>query len=152
MTGHRPTAVHGFIRHPRLVLASVVTLLGLALNGCGLVPPTPATPKYVSPCFRGLPEATAALHDRKAKLVGVHRLRLAKLIKRLPKELEVPGDEKLDVCAFAFKGPFTPDQVDNNQTTTGGEYAIVLVTSKSLRLVASFEVNHLPERFGRPLP
>lgn len=131
----------------RLALAAVVVLVAVTAASCSLFPQPSVSPKSVSPCFRALPRATAALHDHKAKLIGVHRVPLHRLTKRLPKDVIIPDSKRLDVCAFAFKGPFATDQVDNNQTGTAGRYAIVLVTSKSLELVASYEVDHLPEHF-----
>lgn len=141
-------SAHLFASRSRLALAAVLVVVTVTAGSCSLFPQS-STPKYVGPCFRALPRATAALHDRQARLVGVHRVPLHRLTKRLPKDVVVPENSKLDVCAFAFHGPFSANQVDNNQTGTAGRYAIVLVTSKSLELVASFEVDRLPEHFRR---
>jgi hypothetical protein len=52
------------------------------------------------------------------------------------------------VCAVAFKGNFSPRQVDLAPSTEQGPYAVVLVTSRRLHLVGAAVLDHLPRDLG----
>jgi hypothetical protein len=59
----------------------------------------------------------------------------------LPKELDTT------VCAVAFQGRFAPGQVAGAGSTASGKYAVVLITTKHLRILASYVGNRLPRSF-----
>jgi hypothetical protein len=53
------------------------------------------------------------------------------------------------VCAIAFKGSFAPGEVDLAPPGSKGRYAVVLVTSRHLRLLASAVLDRLPASLGK---
>jgi hypothetical protein len=53
------------------------------------------------------------------------------------------------VCALAFKGKFAAGQVDLAPPTEHGSYAVVLVSSRHLNLVASVVLVNLPRSLGK---
>jgi hypothetical protein len=127
-------------------VATVAVGLGLAGAGCSK-PDLSGLTGSVSACYRAIPVATQAVHDPKARLLGVHRVPAGKVVVHLPvaDQTMVQGDAV--VCAVAFKGPFTAGQVDKARSSDQGPYAVVLVSSRRLQLVASFVLTTLPKRF-----
>ncbi|MGH9076462.1 MAG: hypothetical protein ACRDY0_03255 [Acidimicrobiales bacterium] len=110
----------------------------------------------VSDCFRALPAATRALHDPGADLVGVKRLPADMVEHRFggpatTGTVPAPTENDTTVCAVAFRGAFKPGQVDGAPPAEQGGFAVVLVTSRQLKLVRSFVGPRLPERFARLL-
>lgn len=100
----------------------------------------------VSACYRAIPAASAAVHDPKARLLGVHRIPADAVVARLPRADRTSVDQDTTVCAVAWKGDFMAGQVTDAQSGISGNYAIVLVTSRGLKVVASFVLNQIPKR------
>jgi hypothetical protein len=137
-------------RRSHLVAAAVVVLAALA--GC-----RPSAPGIsngaVSTCYRALPVADSALRTSSAKLIGVHRIpgnQVARRLKALAPTATTTPQADLDdpVCAFAFQGNFAAGQVLLARPDAQGHYAVVLVTSRNLKPVGAFVINHLPRSFG----
>ena len=126
-------------------------LLGAALiAGCGA--PTPGLSNgSVSACYRAIPTGRQAVHDPHATLIGVHRIPADKVRERLPvsEQHQLAADNDTTVCAVAFKGNFQPGQVDLAPSGEAGAYAVVLVSSKKLRLIDSVVLDHLPRALGK---
>ena len=128
-----------------LALAAALTASGAACTA------TPGiTNGSVSVCYRAIPVAKSAIHDDKAKLIGVHRVPVDQVRGHLPQaaQFELAADDDTSVCALAFKGTFAAGQVDLAPPDQNGGYALVLVSSKKLQLVASVVLLHLPHAFG----
>jgi len=130
--------------------ASAALALGIGASACGGGGVTLGR-KPVSGCFRAIPAAVAAVHDRRAHLVGVHELR-ARAAGQL---LSVPLGSRVaptrEVCVIALAGPFTAGQVRGD--ASAGRYALVIVTDDSLRVVGARVADQVPSRFrGRALP
>jgi hypothetical protein len=133
---------------PRRSLSSLALAAALTATGCNTTPGV--SNGSVSVCYRALPVGTTAIHDRRAKLIGVHRVPVDKVRSHLPvtAQDELAADDDTSVCAMAFKGPFQAGQVDLAPAGQSGEYALVLVSSKKLQLVATVVLPHLPRAFG----
>jgi hypothetical protein len=127
-----------------LVVASAL------ITSCGATHPN-VTNGSVSVCFRAIPVAKAAVHESQARLVGVHRLAVDTVRSKLPPSVsaELTAENDHVVCAVAFKGTFAPGQVDQAPPGDHGTYAVVLVSSRHLRLVDSFVLDSLPKAFGK---
>jgi hypothetical protein len=133
---------------PRAALAA--TVLVLILAGCG-TPHPGLSNGSVSACYRAIPAARDAVHDSHATLIGVHRVAADLVKSRLPASAQAvlaAGDDTT-VCTVAFKGTFTPGQVELAPATEQGKYAVVLVTSRHLHLLASVVLNQLPKSLGK---
>ena len=130
----------------RRVVISVALVAGLA--GCSHAPGV--SNGSVSVCYRAIPVGRTAIHDPSAKLVGIHRVPVDHVPTRLPSSVPTTAavDDDTTVCAMAFKGNFAAGQVDLAPPTQHGTYAIVLVTSKGLKLVRAFVVAKLPTSLG----
>jgi hypothetical protein len=104
----------------------------------------------VTVCYRAIPTARAAIHSKKATLIGVHRVPTDVVRAHLPASAReyLANENDSVVCAVAFKGNFTPGQVDQAPSTEQGGYAVVLVTSRHLHLVGAAVVTHLPPGLG----
>jgi hypothetical protein len=105
----------------------------------------------VSACYRAIPTARAALRNGHASLVGVHRIPADSVRGELPPNAQtmLAADDDTTVCALSFRGMFMPGQVDMAQPNQKGRYAIVLVTSRRLRLLASVVLDQLPPSLGK---
>jgi hypothetical protein len=105
----------------------------------------------VSACYRAIPTAKSALDDPNAKFIGVHRISADSVRGRLPPagRTILEGDNDTTVCAVAFKGNFAPGQVAGAPPDQQGDYAIVLVTSRHLHLLASAVLGQLPRSLGK---
>lgn len=123
---------------------------GALVSACGSGTPGLSNGS-VSACYRAIPTGRQAIHDRKATLIGVHRIPADKVRQRLPlqEQHQLAADNDTTVCAVAFKGHFSPGQVDLAPGEESGAYAIVLVTSKKLRLIDSVVLDHLPPSLGK---
>ncbi|HWE55668.1 MAG TPA: hypothetical protein VG435_09150 [Acidimicrobiales bacterium] len=133
------------------VLASVGLLVGLA--GCTHTPGL--SNGSVSVCYRAIPVGRSVINDPRAKLVGIHRIAADRVPSRsstiAPTTTSATGnlaDNDTTVCAMAFKGDFTAGQVEGAPSSQHGDYAIVVVTSHSLKLVRAFVVDTLPPGMG----
>jgi hypothetical protein len=136
----------------RRLLAVVLPLgLGAALmTGCGA--PRPGVSNgSVSACYRAIPTAKAAVNDRHATMIGVHRVSADKLRSHLPlpAQADLASEDDSQLCAVVFKGNFGSGQVDLAPSNEQGPYAVVLVSSHDSRLVGSAVLAHLPPSLGK---
>ncbi|HET9076568.1 MAG TPA: hypothetical protein VFN68_06530 [Acidimicrobiales bacterium] len=132
-----------------LAAASVLAATGVVAGGCGS--PTPVVSNgSVSACYRALPVGRQALHAPEAKLIGVHRIPVDAVRARLPASAraELAAENDTAVCAMAFHGTFAPGQIQAADPAQSGDYALVLVSSRRLHLVAAIVLKHLPRAFG----
>jgi hypothetical protein len=130
-------------------LAGTLLVAAAAGAGCSAHPAINLNGGSVNGCFRDYPTAVKALHSSiRPQFRGVHRVPADVIEKRFP-QLSLPTENDVVVCAFAFHGRFSPGQVDGAAPSAQGDYAVVLVDSKSLKVVRSFVTDHLPVRFGR---
>jgi hypothetical protein len=84
-------------------------------------------------------------------VVGVHRVPADTIKNRLPPAAQtvLAGDDDTTVCAVSFKGGFGPGQVALAPPGETGRYAVVLVTSRHLHLLASAVLDRLPSSLGK---
>jgi hypothetical protein len=101
-------------------------------------------------CFRAIPVGRGALHDKSAKLIGVHRVPVDSVRSRLPAvaQDQLAAEDDTTVCEMSFRGTFHPGQVNMAVPDQAGAYAVVLVSSKRLHLVASVVLKELPHSLG----
>lgn len=143
--------------HAKLAAAVVAgLLLGPTAAACSSTPTPGLSNGSVSACYRAIPTARKAIHDTHATLIGVHRIPADKVRSHLPPAEqhqldELAGDNDTTVCSVAFHGRFTPGQVELAPPGESGSYAIVLVSSKRLKLIDTAVLNHLPRSLGRRL-
>jgi hypothetical protein len=127
---------------------ALAVILTATATGCRATPGI--SNGSVSVCYRAIPVARGAIHDSRAKLIGVHRDPVDKVRNQLPQaaQSELATDDDTSVCTMAFKGTFQAGQVDLAPADQSGGYALVLVSSKKLYLVATIVLVHLPHAFG----
>jgi hypothetical protein len=91
------------------------------------------------------------VHNTHATLIGVHRIPVDRVKSQLSAaaQAQLAGDNDTTVCAVSFKGPFRPGQVDLAPPTETGKYAVVLITSRHLHVLASSVLNQLPRSLGK---
>jgi hypothetical protein len=133
----------------RLALAAAMVAAAVLAGACG--GPTPVVGNgSVSACYRAIPVGRTALHDPKARLIGVHHVPLDYVRSRLPAyaRTELARENDTGVCVMAFQGSFAPGQVTLAPSGQHGPYAVVVVSSRKLRLVAAVVLGHLPHAFG----
>lgn len=138
-------------RRPSPLVCGLLAILAAALfAGCG-TPHPGLSNGSVSACYRAIPTAKAAVHDPHARFIGVHRISADQVQGQLPPTAQtiLTGDKDTTVCAIAFKGTFGPGQVESAPPNQQGSYAIVLLTSRHLRLLAAVVVDHLPRSLGK---
>ena len=141
----------------RLHLAAAALVAGFVLAataaGCGAAPTPGVSNGSVSACYRAIPTARNAIHNPEAALIGVHRIAADEVKSHLPpaEQNQLAGDNDTTVCSLAFHGRFAPGQVDLAPPDESGSYAVVLVTSKKLKLLDSAVLDHLPRSLGRRL-
>jgi len=61
---------------------------------------------------------------------------------------QLAAEEDTAVCAMAFKGTFATGQVEMAPANESGSYALVLVSSRKLQLVAALILEQLPGSLG----
>lgn len=129
---------------------AVATLGGAALLAGCRAPHPGVSNGSVSACYRAIPTARAAVRDTGATLIGVHRIPVDQVLGRLPPSAQtvVSSDDDSTVCVVSLKGTFQPGQVQLAPNDEQGRYAVILVTSRHLKLVASAVVADLPKAFG----
>ena len=138
-------------RRNRFAAILATGLLVGATTGCGGAPTPGLSNGSVSACYRAIPTARNAIHDPRATVIGVHRVAADRVSSHLP----APAQSRLSlendttVCAVAFHGKFAAGQVDLAPPSEAGSYAVVLVSSKKLKLIDSAVLNHLPRFLGR---
>ena len=135
-------------RH-HIAIAAVLALL-LLVAACG-TPRSFLSNGSVSACYRAIPTARAAVHSSHATLIGVHRVPADRVKGQLSPSAQttLSGEEDASVCTVAFKGSFAPGQVDLAPPAEQGRYALVLVTSRNLRVLASVVLDQLPRSLGK---
>lgn len=139
------------MRARRAAIASLTLAAALGVSGCSAGrPPLGVGSGSANVCFRALPVARRAIHEPRARLVGLQRLPADQLERHLSPANVAVIENDATVCAFAFHGSFTPGQVTDAAPTQSGAYAIVLVTSKRLHLVHAFVTDRLPRHFRHP--
>ncbi|MDQ6785111.1 MAG: hypothetical protein M3063_17095 [Actinomycetota bacterium] len=135
------------MRRTRVVAATVaVTVAGTVGSACSRPSVPTMSNGSVSACYRAIPTASGALHEPKAKLLGVHRVPADEVIARLPPADRGSIDQDTTVCSLAWKGTFAAGQVDLAKPGTAGSYAVVLVTSRHLKVLATFVLHSIPKR------
>lgn len=134
----------------RLVLALLVLAGPSILASCGATRPGISNGS-VTVCYRAIPTARDALHSDGATLVGVHRMSADLVRSRLVSP--VPGDlvseDDRSVCVLTFQDDFAAGQVEGAPAGQSGRYAIVVVSSRQLAVLATFVVDQLPNGLGR---
>lgn len=134
--------------------AALALTIGLAVAGATGASGCSHTPGVsngsVSVCYRAIPVGRAAIHDDKAKLIGVHRIPVDQVRSRLPQaaQSQLAAEDDTAVCAMTFRDSFGPGEVQLASPGSQGTYAIVLVSSLRLHLVASVVLDQLPRAFG----
>ena len=140
--------------HTKLASGAVAGLLLASTAAACSSTPTPGLSNgSVSACYRAIPTARKAIHDSHATLIGVHRIPADKVRSHLPPSEQhqldqLAGDNDTTVCAVAFHGKFVAGQVELAPPDEFGAYAIVLVSSKKLKLIDSAVLDHLPRALG----
>ncbi len=88
---------------------------------------------------------------RHATLVSVHRIPADRVRGQLSSEAQttLSNDNDTSVCAVAFKGTFAPGQVALAPPDETGRYALVLVTSRHLHVLAAAVLDQLPHSLGK---
>ena len=144
-------------RRWRSMVAAVVALAGVTLAG-GCTSARNGLGTNASPCFLSLPIAADAVHER-GSLQGV-RLIDAAAIAASPRLRDVlsarVGTPIATVCAFSYRGSFTPADVEQpfgvTPPGTGPwPYAVVLVSSPGNVLLGTAVLEHEPMRFRHNL-
>lgn len=140
-------------RHRRFGLA-VAGVLAAGLGACGLaqraIPGLGVSNGSVSVCFRAIPTAKAAVHDRRAQVIGVHHLSVDQVAGHLPYTARplFPGNDDSRVCAVAFAGQFAAGQVTQASPGEAGRFAVVLVSGDGHHVFRSVVLDHLPHALG----
>ncbi len=102
-------------------------------------------------CYRAIPSARTAINNPHASLVSVHRVTVDKVMDHIPPNAQaaVHLDNSSTVCVLAFKGTFTAGEVQLAPPGASGSYAVVLVSSKHLNVLAAVVLDHLPSSLGK---
>jgi hypothetical protein len=139
------------IRSRSALAVGAAAVVAAALFGSCGAPRPGLSNGSVSACYRAIPTAKAAVNDPHAMFIGVHRVSADQVQGRLPPVARtlLEGDVDTTVCAIAFKGTFNPGQVTGAPPTQQGSYAIVLVTSRHLQILAAVVLAHLPRSLGK---
>ncbi|HXW80205.1 MAG TPA: hypothetical protein VEJ84_11945 [Acidimicrobiales bacterium] len=143
-------------RAPKRPRWLVTIVLVLALAGGATACAHPSPPVGLSDCYESLPLAEGALNAPRGSY-AFHGVKLIqpRLLERLVRQnshnsASLPSIARgTSVCAFAFTGNFPAGQVAGSPGNAAGKAAIVLVTTDH-KLLFSFVLAKLPERFSRP--
>lgn len=137
----------------RLGAAVAGAVAAAALSGCSAHPTININGGAINGCYRAYPVAVSALHSTtRPQFKGVRRLAADALEKKFPTITVPQGESDRVVCAFAFHDTnFHAGQVEAAPANEQGSYAVVLVTSKHLRVIRSYVGDSLPERFSHRL-
>jgi hypothetical protein len=137
-------------RNPRGPLVATLAVLTLVASSCSTARPHISNGS-VSACYRAIPTARAAVHNKHANLVGVHRVPFDSLRDKLPATAAtmLTADNDTTVCAVSFSGMFMPGQVTLAPPNEKGRYAVILITSRHLRMLASAVLDQLPSSLGK---
>jgi hypothetical protein len=148
------------VRRPTAAALLLVVLAGAgAATGCQKVTKTVTT--SVSPCFRVLPEAHAAVGNQGA-FVDVARLQ-GERVTTFPRVTETTGvsapsstapgtsttvaaQGRRDVCVVAYRGTFDPTRIQHLLgAAPAGRYAIVIVGVRTREVRAVLLTDTLPK-------
>jgi hypothetical protein len=143
--------VHRARRTPSYLVVAIAGLVcAIVLGSCGAPHPSISNGS-VSACYRAIPTARAAVRNPHASVVGIHRVPADSVKGDLPPAAQtvLVGDNDTTVCAVSFKGTFMPGQVVLAPPSERGRYAVVLVTSSHLHLLASVLLDRLPRSLGK---
>jgi hypothetical protein len=144
----RTTRITRITRITRAMVATAASLVLLATCGA----PRPGLSNgSVSACYRAIPTARTAVNNSHATLIGVHRVPIDQVEGSLSAaaQTELAGDNDTTVCALSFRGPFVPGEVALAPSDAKGKYAVILVTSRHLHLLASSVLDDLPRSLGK---
>jgi len=125
-----------------------VLVVGGLLGGCTASRNGLGT--HDSICFRVLPKALAAVHD-KGRFAGVRYLPPRTLILDMP-GVTVPDSlsdvSRVATCLVAFTGRYTASNVERGLAPSGGpgRIAIVVVRQKDSLLLATVVLERIPRR------
>jgi hypothetical protein len=136
-------------RSPRLqprLAAGIAALVALLLVAGACAGARNSLGTAASPCYRALPGALEAVHH-KGHLVGVRRVNTSTLQRRLPGDQQLAAVKDRQLCVFAFHDDFHAGEVTGATNQAQGPYAIVALTLRNPKVVASAIVDRLPTRF-----
>lgn len=125
--------------------AATAAAVVLMLAACG--GPRNALNTTSGQCFRALPAARAAVHDR-GRLVGVRSVPATSLARSLPQAAPLAGRR---LCVIAFRGPYGAGEIAGAEPPGPGTYGVVALDNNGAAVLASFVVNDLPLRFRHRL-
>jgi hypothetical protein len=132
---------------------SLMTLTMLAalvlLVSCG-APHPGLSNGSVSACYRAIPTARSVVSDSRATVIGVHRVPADSVVANLPPtaQTQLAGEDDTSVCTIAFRGTFPRGQVQSTPAQQA-RYALVLVTTRGLHVLASVVLDQLPRSLGK---
>lgn len=138
----------GAIRARRLAVALLA--LTLPLGACEKV--TRAVTSQVSPCFKVLPQAHAAVHGQ-GTFVDVTRIRGSSAVQfphphvgpEVTTSTVAPRPSR-DVCVVAYRGDFEPGRIDHLVgLSLSGRYALVIVSVRTQLVHAVILTDTLPK-------
>jgi hypothetical protein len=141
---------------PRTLTLTALTLSALTLLAalvllvsCG-APHPGLSNGSVSACYRAIPAARAVVSDSRATVIGVHRVPADSVVANLPPaaQAQLAGDDDTSVCTIAFKGTFPRGQAQSTPAPQG-RYALVVVTTRGLHVLASAVLDELPRSLGK---
>jgi hypothetical protein len=83
--------------------------------------------------------------------MGVHRVAADRVKDQLSTTAQttLSSEDDTSVCTVAFKGTFGPGQVALAPPGETGHYALVLVTSRHLHVLAAAVLDQLPHSLGK---
>lgn len=136
------------MRRARLLMAAASLGALSALGGCTSARNALGTSS--SPCFRAVPVASEAVHDRGTlagiRLVGQKEIDSRRRLRELVQG--VAGPAVHDVCVVSFHGQFRLDQVEKpfGAAPPGGSgpVALVVVSTPQNQLLGTLVVDHEP--------
>jgi hypothetical protein len=125
------------------VSVAVAAAVSLGLPACGS--PRTSLGTDASACFRALPVARQAVHER-GRLVGVRRVSAEHALRIVPH-----NDRRDDgsVCLIGFHDSYDRGNVDGVVRVDGSKFAIVAVAlDRRPRRLGTLLTDQLPERFS----
>jgi hypothetical protein len=131
------------VSHTTMIAVACALAAALAMTGCGS--PRTSLGTDASACFRALPIARQAVHQR-GRLVGIRRVSGEHASRIVPH-----GDAAKigSVCLIAFRDSYEESDVDGVVHTNGSKFAIVAVALDSRpRRLGAVLTDRLPVRFS----
>ncbi len=147
------------LARPRGWIGSLAVLLGLALVAGACTSPKNALGTNASPCFRALVVAAQAVH-RSGRFAGVRYLSARDLTvdlvhtDRSPDVPTVLVKANEAVCVVGYAGSFNTGRVSKGWSPAGsvGHFALVIVSARQNRLLATIVLPRSPLRLARVFP